>query len=299
MTVRALRAAGRSCIAVRTERPVTQTDPMSLDRPSPCATGRPAPRLRRFVPLAVIALAMIAVFATGAHRHVSLETLMRHRMAIDAFIDAHAVVAIAAFMAAYIVVVALSIPGAALLTITGGILFGVFVGGAAAVIAATTGATIVFLVAKSACGENLARHAGPLAGKLSEGFRADAFSYLLFLRLVPAFPFFLVNLVPALAGVKLTVFVGATLIGVVPAAFVFAFFGSGLDSVIATQEVAYRACVAAGHAECSLKFDLGMIATPRLLAAFAAMAVIALVPVAVKRLRARSAATRAPNEVTP
>ena len=272
---------------------------MPLDRTTSCATGRPASWLRRFAPLAVIALAMIAVFATGAYRHVSLETLVRHRMAIDAFIDAHAVAAIAAFMAVYIVVVALSIPGAALLTTSGGILFGTFIGGSAAVIAATIGGTIIFLVARSACGENLVRRAGPLASKLSDGFRADAFSYLLFLRLVPAFPFFLVNLVPALAGVKLTVFVGATLIGVVPAAFVFAFFGSGLDSVIATQEVAYRACVAAGHAECSLKFDLGMIATPRLLAAFAAMAVIALVPVAVKRLRARSAATRAPNEVTP
>ena len=123
--------------------------------------------------------------------------------------------------------VALSIPGAVLLTISGGILFGTFIGGTAAVIAATTGATIIFLVAKSACGENLARRAGPLASKLSDGFRADAFSYLLFLRLVPAFPFFLVNLVPALAGVKLTVFVGATLIGVIPATFTFAFFGSG------------------------------------------------------------------------
>jgi uncharacterized membrane protein YdjX (TVP38/TMEM64 family) len=273
---------------------------MPLDRSSSCATGRPASRLRRFVPLAVIALATIAVFATGAHRHVSLETLVRHRMAIDGFIDAHAAVALLAFMAVYIVVVALSIPGAALLTIAGGILFGTFVGGSATVIAATIGATIIFLVAKSACGENLARHAGPLAGKLSEGFRADAFSYLLFLRLVPAFPFFLVNLVPALAGVKLTTFVAATVIGIIPATFAFAFFGSGLDSVIVTQEVAYRACVASGRADCALQFDLGMIATPKLLAAFAAMGVIALIPVAVKRLRARSGAARsAPDEVTP
>ena len=266
---------------------------MPLDQSPSGATGRTAgPRLRRFVPLAVVALAMVAVFATGAHRHVSLETLIRHRMAIDAFIDAHAVGAIAAFMIVYIVVVELSIPGAVLLTISGGILFGTLIGGTAAVIAATIGATIVFLVARSACGENLVRHAGPLACKLSDGFRADAFSYLLFLRLVPAFPFFLVNLVPALVGVKLTVFVGATLIGVVPAAFVFAFFGSGLDSVIATQQVAYSACVASGRADCTLQFDLGMIATPRLLAAFAALGVIALVPVVVKRWRARSAETR-------
>jgi uncharacterized membrane protein YdjX (TVP38/TMEM64 family) len=171
------------------------SDPLSRG-----AAGRPASRLRRFVPLAVIALAMIVVFATGAYRHVSLETLIRHRMAIDAFIEAHAIVAIAAFMAVYIVVVALSIPGAAFLTISGGILFGTFVGGIAAVIAATIGATIVFLVAKSACGENLVRRAGPLAGKLSEGFRADAFSYLLFLRLVPAFNILHEYPVPARVG---------------------------------------------------------------------------------------------------
>ena len=186
------------------------------------------------------------MYATGAYRHISLETLVRHRMAIDAFIDAHAIVAVAAFAAAYVVVVALSIPGAALLTISGGILFGTLVGGVAAVIAATTGATIVFLIAKSACGESLTRRAGPLAGKLADGFRADAFSYLLFLRLVPAFPFFLVNLVPALVGVRLATFVAATLIGIVPATFVFAFFGAGLDSVLVAQEVAYRACVSPG-----------------------------------------------------
>lgn len=291
MTVRALHVARGSCIAVRGVATRKARDPMPLDQSPSCATGRTGLRLRRFVPLAVIVLAMVAVYATGAYRHISPGTLVRHRMAIDAFIDAHSVVAVAAFAAAYVVVVALSIPGAALLTISGGILFGTFVGGSAAVIAATIGATIVFLVAKSACGESLTRHAGPLAVKLSEGFRADAFNYLLFLRLVPAFPFFLVNLVPALVGVKLTTFVAATLIGVVPATFVFAFFGSGLDSVMVAQEVAYRACVSSGRADCTLQFDLSMIATPKLLAALAAMGVIALVPVAVKRWRARARQT--------
>ena len=247
-------------------------------------------RLRRFVPLAVIVLAMAAVFATGAYRHVSLETLVRHRMAIDAFIGAHSVAAVAAFMAVYITVVALSIPGAIFLSIGSGILFGVFLGGLVSVISATIGATIIFMVAKSACGESLVRRAGPLACKLADGFRADAFSYLLFLRLVPAFPFFLVNLVPALAGVKLSTFVAATAIGVIPATFAFTFLGSGLDSVIAAQEKTFRACLAAGRGDCELHFDLGMIATPQLLAALVTLGVIALIPVAIKRLRARRAA---------
>jgi uncharacterized membrane protein YdjX (TVP38/TMEM64 family) len=249
-------------------------------------------RLRRFLPVAVIVAAMVAVFATGAHRHVSLETLVRHRMAIDAFIESHTLAAVALFIAIYIVVVALSIPGALILSISGGILFGALAGGGANLIGATVGATIIFLVARSACGENLVRRAGPLACKIADGFRADAFSYLLFLRLVPAFPFFLVNLAPALVGVKLSTFVAATVIGVLPATFAFAFFGSGLDSVIATQEMAYRACLASGRSECVLHFDIGMIVTPRLLAALAALGVIALIPVVVKRLRARSAGSR-------
>jgi uncharacterized membrane protein YdjX (TVP38/TMEM64 family) len=249
-------------------------------------------RLRRFVPIAVIIFAMVVVFATGAHRHVSLETLVRHRMAIDAFIESHTLAAVGLFIAIYIVVVALSIPGALILSISGGILFGALAGGGANLIGATVGATIIFLVARSACGENLVRRAGPLACKIADGFRADAFSYLLFLRLVPAFPFFLVNLAPALVGVKLSTFVAATVIGVLPATFAFAFFGSGLDSVIATQEMAYRACLASGRSECALHFDIGMIVTPRLLAALAALGVIALIPVVVKRLRARSAGSR-------
>ena len=174
------------------------------------AESCPRSRLRRFAPVAVVLLAMVVVFASGAHRHLSLETLVRHRMAIDAFMDHHMVAALGAFVTIYIVVVSLSIPGALFLTITSGILFGTLIGGAASVIGATTGATVVFLVARSACGENLVRRAGPLACKLAAGFRADAFNYLLFLRFVPAFPFFLVNLVPAIAGVKLRTFVAAT-----------------------------------------------------------------------------------------
>lgn len=265
---------------------------MSLDQRSsakPESGGTMPGRLRRFAPIAVIVLAMVAVFATGAHRQVSLETLVRHRMAIDTFIDAHAVAAIAAFMAIYIVAVALSLPGAIFLTIAGGVLFGTLIGGVATVISATIGATIIFLVARSACGETLVRRAGPLACKLADGFRADAFSYLLFLRLVPAFPFFLVNLAPALVGVKLSTFVLATAIGIVPATFAFAFLGSGFDSVIAAQEVTYRACLASGRTDCTLQFDIGMIATPRLLGALAVLGAIALIPMAVKRARARAA----------
>ena len=115
------------------------------------------------------------------------------------------------------------------------------------------------------------RRAGPRAGKLAEGFRADAFSYLLFLRLVPAFPFFLVNLVPAFAGVQLAPFVAATALGIIPGALAFAFAGTGLDSVIAAQKAAYRRCLAAGRADCQLDFNAAGILTPQLLGALIAL----------------------------
>jgi uncharacterized membrane protein YdjX (TVP38/TMEM64 family) len=262
------------------------------------ADGEPSdpapPRLKRFIPLAVVVLVMVAVFATGAHRQLSLETLVRNRMAIDAFIGAHAIAAVGVYVLIYITVVALSIPGASVLTIAGGVLFGTLLGGLAAVVGATIGAAVIFAIARSACGEGLAQRAGPVARKIADGFCADAFSYLLFLRLVPAFPFFLVNLAAALVGVKLRTFILATVIGIVPATFAFAFLGDGLDSVIAAQQFAYNACLAAGRLDCRFSFDLSLIVTPRLLGALAVLGAIALVPVVVRRVRARGGNRSAP-----
>jgi len=145
-------------------------------------------------------------------------------------------------------------------------------------------------VARSALGEPLLKRAGPRAVKLAEGFREDALSYLVFLRLVPAFPFFLVNLVPAFAGVRLGTFVLATALGVIPGAVAYAFAGTGLDSVIAAQKNAYDACIAAGRAGCHLAFDAKDILTPELIGALIALGLLALLPVVVKRLRRRTRA---------
>jgi uncharacterized membrane protein YdjX (TVP38/TMEM64 family) len=244
--------------------------------------------LRRMLPLAVIVLATGLVLALGWHRHLSFETLVRHHGVIHEFILSTRIAAVAAYVASYAVAVALSLPAGLFMTMAGGALFGGVVGGMAAIVGATLGATIIFLIARSAAGEHLARRVGPRAEKLAAGFRANACSYLLFLRLVPVFPFFLVNLVAALAGVRLGTFVGATAIGIVPGAFALAFIGAGLDSVIRAQGVTYNACVAAGRADCRVDFDLEAALTPELLAALVALGVLALVPVVVKRLRART-----------
>jgi uncharacterized membrane protein YdjX (TVP38/TMEM64 family) len=243
--------------------------------------------LRRFLPLVGVVVLASLVLAMGWHRELSLENLVRYRTEIDALISNHWILALAVFVASYIAVVTLSLPGGAIMTVSGGILFGAFAGGLASIAGATIGATLLFLVARTAFGEHLTRRAGPWVARLAEGFREDAFHYLLFLRLVPAFPFFIVNLVAALMGVKLATFVSATLIGIIPATFAFAFAGAGLDSVVAAQETAYRACLQAHGSGCQLDFDIGAAITPQLIVALVLLGVAALIPVAVKRLRAR------------
>jgi uncharacterized membrane protein YdjX (TVP38/TMEM64 family) len=246
-------------------------------------------------PLWLLRLAIVAVFiglialayASDLHRQLSLDTLVRHRAAIDAFIAAHYIAALAIYVGVYVATVSLSIPAALLLTIAGGILFGPIAGPLAAIAGSSGGATVVFLIAKTALGESLVRRAGPFAERFADGFKADAFSYLLFLRLVPIFPFWLVNLAPALFGIGAQTFILATVIGVAPAAFAYGFVGAGLDSVIAAQETAFKECLSTGAADCRLNFDLRDAVTPQLLVALAALGVVALIPVAVRRWRGR------------
>ncbi len=257
---------------------------------TPPAARRLPSLARRLIPLAAIVLLALAAFLVFGRGAISLEALVRNRAVIDVFVTQHRVLAVLAYIGIYAGAVALSLPGAAFLTVSGGFLFGIFTGAAAAVIGATLGATVIFLVARSALGEPLLKRAGPRASQLAQGFRDDAFSYLLFLRLVPAFPFFLVNLVPAFAGVKLGTFVAATALGIIPGALVYAFAGTGLDSVIAAQKSAYDACMAAGRAGCHLVFNAGDVLTPELIGALIALGLLALLPALVKRLRARSRA---------
>jgi len=241
------------------------------------------PAYRRFAPLLVIGALIALAYGLGLHRDISFEALVRNRAAIDQFIAHHGLAAVAGYVAFYIAVIGLSLPCGAIMTVAGGFLFGPVIGTIAALVGALVGGTVVFLVARSACGEWLTRRAGPFAAKLAEGFRADAFSYLLFLRLVP-FPFWLINLAPALFGVRLSTFVVATALGMLPATLTFAVFGAGLDSVIAAQEGQYNACLAAGRTDCRIDFDLSQVLTPTLLLALGAFALLALIPALARRI---------------
>jgi uncharacterized membrane protein YdjX (TVP38/TMEM64 family) len=257
-------------------------------------SGSPQPAIpprglaRRLLPLAAIIILAAAGYAVLGEGGISLESMLRHREAIDTFVTEHRLLAVLGYIGLYIVVVALSLPGAAFLTVAGGFLFGIAVGASAAVIGATIGATLIFLVARTALGEPLLRRAGPRVSHIAKGFREDAFSYLLFLRLVPVFPFFLVNLVPAFAGVRLGPFVAATIIGIIPAAVVYALAGTGLDSVIIAQKNLYHQCIAANGPDCRMIFDPMDVLTPQLIAALLGLGLLALMPVAVRHWRARS-----------
>ena len=154
--------------------------------------------------------------------------------------------------------------------IAGGYLLGTWLGALSAVIGATLGATGIFLAARAGFG-GLAQRAGPFVGKLEAGFRADAFNYLLVLRLVPIFPFWLVNLVPALVGVRLRSYMLATFLGIIPGTFVYASLGSGLGEIV--QEP-----------------DLGIVFHPSVLLPVIGLAVLALIPVAYKHWRGKRTA---------
>ena len=222
--------------------------------------------VRRLVPLGVLVIAGVAF---GSH-YLTFGSLAENREWLSDLVARWGFVAALLYIAVYALLVALSVPVGAVLTIAGGYLLGTWLGGLAAVVGATLGATGIFLAARAGFG-GLAQRAGPFVGKLEAGFRADAFNYLLVLRLVPIFPFWLVNLVPALVGVKLRSYVLATLLGIIPGTFVYASLGSGLGEIV--QEP-----------------DLGIIFHASVLLPIVGLAVLALLPVAYKHWRSKRTA---------
>lgn len=242
--------------------------------------------IRRWLPVTILVMLIALAYALGLHRQISLAAIVENREALHGFVEDRLVLAILIYMVIYIAVVALSVPGAAVLSITGGFLFGWTISVPVAVLSAVIGSIIVFQIVKTSLGATLAERAGPLVKKVSDGFAADAFSYLLFLRLVPAFPFFMVNAVAGLCRVSQRTFIIATAIGIIPGAIAFALLGSGLDGVIDAQTAAYQACVAENGAEnCSFDLNVSSLVTNELLFAFAGLGVIALLPLVLKRWR--------------
>jgi uncharacterized membrane protein YdjX (TVP38/TMEM64 family) len=219
--------------------------------------------------LALFLGGIIVFFALGGQRYLNLETLKANRDALIQYADQHYLSAFVIGFLIYTISTALSLPGGLILSLAVGLVFGRWAGTVLIVLAATLGATLVFLAARYLFADIARKKMGGLAQKINEGFTQDAFNYLLFLRLVPLFPFWLVNLAPAFTNVSLKTYVTATAIGILPGTFVFANLGQSLGRVSSTKD----------------------LLTPPIIGAFVLLGVFALIPVLYKKYKAKARAT--------
>jgi uncharacterized membrane protein YdjX (TVP38/TMEM64 family) len=225
--------------------------------------------LKRLWPLAVLLAGFLAFFILDLDRYLSFDALRDNRILLREWTATNPWLSVLVYAAVYIAVVSFSLPGSTLMTISGGFLFGPVIGTATTVFAATSGAVILFVSAKTVFGDVLRAKAGPAIRKMEAEFRKNELSYMFVLRLVPLFPFFVVNLAPAFLGVSLRNFVIATFFGIIPAAWVYTLTGNGLGAVLDAGETP----------------DLGIIFRPEILGPILGLAALALIPVIYRRFR--------------
>lgn len=235
-------------------------------------SGRPF-SVKRLWPLGILVAGFVLFFATGLDQYFTFEALREHRSWLLDQVQNNTLITSLTFMAIYIVAVAFSLPGGAVLTIVGGFLFGLAFGTVFVVISATLGATALFLVAKTTVGDAMKARMGPWLQKMEQGFQENAFNYLLAMRLIPIFPFFVVNLVPAFLGVRLKTYFFATLFGIIPGSVVYIQVGAGLGSIFDSGE----------------EFTAAGILTPDVILALVGLAILSLLPILYKKFKGRSA----------
>ncbi len=189
--------------------------------------------LRRFGPLAVIGILFAVVLASGLTEHLSLHELRARGAGLQAFANERPLLSVALYLAAYVTLVAVSLPGALIMSLSAGFLFGPIGGGFAAVTGATGGSTVTYLVFRTAFGDALRRKPGAFLARVEEGFKQDAFNYLLTLRLIPAFPLLVVNIAAGLMNLRIRTFLPASFLGMAPSSFVYAGIGAGLGHIFA------------------------------------------------------------------
>ncbi|XBQ16460.1 MAG: TVP38/TMEM64 family protein [Oceanicaulis sp.] len=207
---------------------------MSGDRDTETETGG-APRkgwLTRLLPLAVLALGLAAFFALGGHQYLNADAVMGALRDFTGFVEANLWLAALVYLVFYALAVSISVPGAIWFTLGAGFLFGPWLGAGIAVVGATIGASILFLAARYAFADWVREKFPGYVKRLQDGFSQDAFTYVMILRLIPVFPFFVINLATALLNVPLRAFVLASLIGMAPGAYVYATVGGKLSSVV-------------------------------------------------------------------
>lgn len=224
--------------------------------------------LRRFAPLIIILTLMVVAYFLGLFRYFTFENLQENYRTLQAFVAAHPIWTPLIFIGIYIVSVALSVPGATILTVTGGLLFRVPMSTIYVVIGATLGACIIFWAARYAIGDFFRKKAGKRLKNMEDGFRRNAWSYLLFLRFVPLFPFWLVNIAPAFFEVPFLVYLWTTALGIAPGVYVYTQAGSGLAAIFESGE----------------EFSLAAVLNWELNIALIALGIFALIPIIIKKI---------------
>ncbi len=225
----------------------------------------------RLIPLLVLIAGLVLFLSLGLHRYFTFESLHEHREWLLEQVASLGGLAPLVYIVAYAFLIAFSIPGGAVFTIVGGFLFSLVPGTIYVVVGATIGASAVFIAARTGLGDLLRAKAGPAMKRMEDGFKQNALSYLLVLRLIPIFPFWLVNLVPAFLGVPLRTYVLGTFFGIIPGTFVYVSVGNGLGEIFAAGESP----------------DLGIIFRPAILLPILGLALLSLLPVVYKRIKAR------------
>lgn len=238
--------------------------------------GADAPKRRnrlRLLPIAVVVAGLAVGYALGWHERLSLQGLAQDRQTLKDLVADNPVLAPLVFMTTHALAVALSFPAAAMLTVISGFLFGWLAGALYAIIAAMTGGTLLFLAARTAFGDFFRNRAGDTLGRLTRDFERDAFTWVFVLRLAPFVPFAVASIAPALFNVRLRTFLAATLIGILPGAFSYAWLGQGLDSMLVAARAAGR------------KVTPADLITPEITIALLALTLVAVLATIVRRVR--------------
>jgi len=226
---------------------------------------------RRILPLALLLAGLAAFFALGLEHYLSLQSLRDHRHALLGYVAARPLLAPALYALVYVSIIAFSVPGGTILTIAGGFLFGTIEAATLATCSATLGGTILYLATRTALADYFRTRMGPRVQRFEDGFNSNAFSYLFVSRLIPMFPFPIVNIASGLLGVKTRIFVLATFLGIIPATVVFAGLGSGLGKLF----------------DQGRQPNLHLIFAPQIFIPLIGLAILALIPPVWRAIAAR------------
>lgn len=226
---------------------------------------------KKSAPLIIIFSCTALFFLLGLDDYLSFEQLRANRLLLNQWVEQQPLFSVLIYILLYIIVVTFSLPGATLMTLSGGFLFGAVAGGIYTVIGATIGATAIFLIAKTSLGDALYARAEGHIKTMQQGFRENELNYMFVLRLIPLFPFFIVNLAPAFLGVSLRAYLIATFFGIMPGSFVYTLAGSSLGKVFEQGE----------------SFSINNILNTEMIAALTGLALLSLLPVIYKKYQNR------------